>query len=104
MAYELIVNSNKGEILIALLQDKKLVELHKEKSNNQFSVGDIYLGKVSRVMKGLNAAFVDVGYEKDAFCVWDWMCSLDPESTLQWGYPSYPSWKGLSLCYWSQTL
>jgi len=67
MAYELIVNSNKGEILIALLQDKKLVELHKEKSNNQFSVGDIYLGKVSRVMKGLNAAFVDVGYEKDAF-------------------------------------
>lgn len=67
MAYELIVNSNKGEILIALLQDKKLVELHKEKSNNQFSVGDIYLGKVSRVMKGLNTAFVDVGYEKDAF-------------------------------------
>jgi len=67
MAYELIVNSNKGEILIALLQDKKLVELHKEKSNNQFSVGDIYLGKVSRVMKGLNAAFVDIGYEKDAF-------------------------------------
>jgi ribonuclease G len=67
MAYELIVNSNKGEILIALLQDKKLVELHKEKSNNQFSVGDIYLGKVTRVMKGLNAAFVDVGYEKDAF-------------------------------------
>lgn len=67
MSYELIVNHNKGDILIALLQDKKLVELHKEKSNNQFSVGDIYLGKVSRVMKGLNAAFVDVGYEKDAF-------------------------------------
>lgn len=67
MVYELIINSNKGEILIALLQDKKLVELHKEKTNNQFSVGDIYLGKVSRVMKGLNAAFVDVGYEKDAF-------------------------------------
>ncbi|GAB4450895.1 MAG: Rne/Rng family ribonuclease [Bacteroidia bacterium] len=67
MSYELIVNANKGEVLIALLQDKKLVELHKEKDNNQFSVGDIYLGKVSRVMKGLNAAFVDVGYEKDAF-------------------------------------
>lgn len=67
MSYELIINHNKGEVLIALLQDKKLVELHKEKSNNQFSVGDIYLGKVSRVMKGLNAAFVDVGYDKDAF-------------------------------------
>ncbi|MCX7728207.1 MAG: Rne/Rng family ribonuclease [Bacteroidia bacterium] len=67
MTYELIVNHNKGEIAIALLQDKKLVELHKEKTNNQFTVGDIYLGRVSRVMKGLNAAFVDVGYEKDAF-------------------------------------
>ncbi|GAB4202185.1 MAG: Rne/Rng family ribonuclease [Bacteroidia bacterium] len=69
MTYELIVNNDKtkGEVAVALLQDKKLVELHKEKSNNQFSVGDIYLGKVSRVMKGLNAAFVDVGYEKDAF-------------------------------------
>jgi len=67
MSYELIVNATKSEVLIALLQDKKLVELHKEKNNNQFSVGDIYLGKVNRVMKGLNAAFVDVGYEKDAF-------------------------------------
>jgi ribonuclease G len=67
MSYELIVNATKNEVLIALLQDKKLVELHKEKNNNQFSVGDIYLGKVNRVMKGLNAAFVDVGYEKDAF-------------------------------------
>ncbi len=67
MPYELIVNSNKGEVLIALLQDKKLVELHREKGNNQFSVGDIYLGRVSRVMKGLNAAFVNVGHEKDAF-------------------------------------
>lgn len=69
MSYELIVNydKKKDEVLIALLQDKKLVELHREKSNNQFSVGDIYLGRVSRVMKGLNAAFVDVGYDKDAF-------------------------------------
>ena len=67
MSYELIVHSNKEEVLIALLQDKKLVELHKEKSNNQFSVGDIYLGKVTRVMPSLNAAFVEVGYEKDAF-------------------------------------
>jgi ribonuclease G len=43
------------------------VELNKEKSNFQFSVGDIYLGKVKKIMPGLNAAFVDVGYEKDAF-------------------------------------
>ncbi len=52
---------------IALLEDKKLVELHKENAENPFGVGDIYLGKVKKLMPGLNAAFVDVGYEKDAF-------------------------------------
>lgn len=64
---ELIINSTPTEVVIALLNDKRLVELHREKSNNNFSVGDIYLGKVRKVMPGLNAAFVDVGYEKDAF-------------------------------------
>jgi len=64
---ELIIDSKPKEIAIALLQDKRLVELNKEKSNIKFSVGDIYLGKVKKIMPGLNAAFVDVGYEKDAF-------------------------------------
>jgi ribonuclease G len=64
---ELIVNAGQSEIDIALLEDKTLVELHKEKSNAGFAVGDIYLGKVRKIMPGLNAAFVDVGYEKDAF-------------------------------------
>lgn len=64
---ELVINSTPNEIVIALLHDKRLVELHREKSNSKFSVGDIYLGKAKKVMTGLNAAFVDVGYEKDAF-------------------------------------
>jgi ribonuclease G len=64
---ELIIDSSPSEVVIALLSDKRLVELNKEKSNNNFSVGDIYLGRVKKVMPGLNAAFVDVGYEKDAF-------------------------------------
>jgi ribonuclease G len=64
---ELIINSTAGEVVIALLQDKRLVELHREKNNTRFAVGDIYLGKTRKVMSGLNAAFVDVGYEKDAF-------------------------------------
>jgi len=64
---ELIIDVTSSEIVIALLEDKQLVELNKEKSNKQFSVGDIYLGKVKKIMPGLNAAFVDVGYEKDAF-------------------------------------
>jgi ribonuclease G len=64
---ELVINSTPNEVVIALLHDKRLVELHREKNNSRFSVGDIYLGKAKKVMTGLNAAFVDVGYEKDAF-------------------------------------
>jgi ribonuclease G len=64
---ELIIDVRETEIAIALLENKQLVELNKERSNVQFSVGDIYLGKVKKIMPGLNAAFVDVGYEKDAF-------------------------------------
>jgi len=64
---ELIIDNSPNEIAIALLEDKRLVELNKEKSNLKFAVGDIYLGKVKKIMPGLNAAFVDVGYEKDAF-------------------------------------
>ncbi|MCT4582566.1 MAG: Rne/Rng family ribonuclease [Flavobacteriales bacterium] len=67
MSFELIINSKPNEVDIALLKDKKLIELHKEKHNKDFSVGDIYLGKIRKVVPSLNAAFVDVGYEKDAF-------------------------------------
>ncbi|HPT15172.1 MAG TPA: Rne/Rng family ribonuclease, partial [Bacteroidales bacterium] len=67
MNKELIVNAGPNEVNIALLEDKVLVELNKEKTNNNFAVGDVYLGRVKKIMPGLNAAFVDVGYEKDAF-------------------------------------
>ena len=64
---DIIIDSGQDEISIALLEDKQLVELNKEKKNLQFAVGDIYLGKVKKIMPGLNAAFVNVGYERDAF-------------------------------------
>jgi len=64
---ELVIDVTASEIAIALLDNKQLVELNKQKSNVQFTVGNIYLGKVKKIMPGLNAAFVDVGYEKDAF-------------------------------------
>lgn len=64
---DIIIDSGRDEISIALLEDKALVELNKEKKNLQFTVGDIYLGKVKKIMPGLNAAFVNVGYERDAF-------------------------------------
>jgi len=64
---ELIINSTAHGVDIALLEDKKLVELHTEKTDARFAVGDLYLGKVKKLIPGLNAAFVDVGFEKDAF-------------------------------------
>ena len=64
---ELIINAESSEVNIALLEDKVLVELNKEKTNNSYAVGDVYLGRIKKIMPGLNAAFVDVGYEKDAF-------------------------------------
>ena len=67
MSNELVIDVSPSEINFALLENKQLVELSKEKTNNKFSVGDIYLGRVRKIMSGLNAAFVDVGYEKDAF-------------------------------------
>ena len=67
MTSELVVDVQPKEISIALLEDKNLVEFQKEERNLSFSVGNMYVGKVRKLMPGLNACFVDVGFEKDAF-------------------------------------
>jgi ribonuclease G len=67
VSLELVVDARPKGIWLALLNDGKLIELHEEQGNSDFSVGDIYLGKVRKVVPSLNASFVDVGYEKDAF-------------------------------------
>ncbi len=67
MERELIIRSTPSGVEIALLEDSKLVELHQESEDSNFQVGDIYLGRVKRINPGLNAAFVDVGYKRDAF-------------------------------------
>lgn len=67
MTSELVVDVQAKEISIALLEDKNLVEFQKEARNLSFSVGNIYLARVKKIMPGLNACFVDVGYERDAF-------------------------------------
>ena len=67
MSKELFIGSDENEVKIALLEDKILVELHKEKTSDDFRVGDIYIGRVKRIIPGLNAAFIDIGHEKDAF-------------------------------------
>ena len=92
MSNELVIDGSASEIAIALLENKKLIELNKEKTDNKFTVGDIYLGKVKKIMPGLNAAFVDVGYEKDAFLHY---LDLGPQlSTLNKYYNQAVSHKG----------
>ena len=67
MSNELVINSTQEGVRIALLKDKKIVEYHIEQEGSKFAVGDIYLGVIRKVVPGLNAAFIDIGFEKDAF-------------------------------------
>jgi ribonuclease G len=67
LSNELIISTTQDGCRIALLKDKTLVEFHQEAEGSKFTVGDIYLGTVKKVVPGLNAAFIDVGYDKDAF-------------------------------------
>ncbi|MBP5541139.1 MAG: Rne/Rng family ribonuclease [Bacteroidales bacterium] len=67
MDKELIISTTDEGVQIALLEDKQLVELHKEAHDSKIQVGDVYIGKVRKIMPGLNAAFVDVGEDKDGF-------------------------------------
>ncbi|MGE0770621.1 MAG: ribonuclease E/G [Cyclobacteriaceae bacterium] len=67
MSTELVISATQNGCRIALLKDKSLAEFHQEEEGSKFVVGDIYLGTVKKVVQGLNAAFIDIGYEKDAF-------------------------------------
>ena len=67
MNKELIIRSSSEAVDFALLKDGKLIELHKEEEKSNFQVGDIFIAKIRKPVAGLNAAFVNVGYEKDAF-------------------------------------
>ncbi len=67
MEKELIINSTPTQVEIAMSEDNRLVELHRQKTNSKFTVGDIFLGRIKKLMPGLNAAFVDIGHPKDAF-------------------------------------
>ena len=64
---ELIIRSSPEAVDFALLKDGRLIELHKEEEKSNFQVGDIFIAKIRKPVAGLNAAFVHVGFEKDAF-------------------------------------
>ncbi|MDY6206012.1 MAG: Rne/Rng family ribonuclease [Prevotella sp.] len=67
MTSEIVIDAREKDISIALLEDKRLVEYQSESRSASFSVGNIYIAKVKKLMPGLNACFVDVGFERDAF-------------------------------------
>ena len=67
MEKELIISGSTSDVRIALLEDKQLVELHTEKKTSHLSVGDVVIGKVRKIMPGLNAAFIDINDEKEGF-------------------------------------
>ncbi|QFG53702.1 ribonuclease E/G [Chryseobacterium sp.] len=67
MKKELIISHEGGRSKIALLEDGRLFELHEEEDKSDFVVGDLFIGKVKKLAPNLNAAFVSIGYEKDAF-------------------------------------
>src|SRR5210317_2214583 len=67
MNKEIIINSSNEETRIAITEDKKFVDLYVERPESQRMVGDIYKGKVSRVLPGMQAAFISIGYTQNAF-------------------------------------
>ena len=67
MSKELIIRSDSGQVDFALMEDGRLTELHRDEGDTQFAVGDIFIAKARKCVPGLNAAFVNVGYEKDGF-------------------------------------
>lgn len=64
---ELIISVASSDVDIALLENGKLVELHRQKNNSDFSVGDIFIGRVTKLLPGLNAAYIDIGHKREAF-------------------------------------
>ncbi|MFA5713627.1 MAG: ribonuclease E/G, partial [Bacteroidales bacterium] len=67
MDKDLVIEVTPSKVSIALLEEGRLVEYNEEQSGDNFSIGNVFLGKVKRVMPALNAAFVDIGAKKDAF-------------------------------------
>lgn len=64
---ELIISASPTTVEIAMLDDERLVEIHQQRTKANFSVGDIFVGRIRKLMPGLNAAFVDIGHRQDAF-------------------------------------
>ena len=67
MSKEIFIDVSDNETRVAILEDERLVELNIENDNTSKTVGNIYIGKVERVLPGMQAAFVNIGESKNAF-------------------------------------
>ena len=67
MRKELVISAKRDQVQLALLENQRLVELHQDSQDESLKVGDIILGRVKKVMPGMNAAFIDIGGPRDAF-------------------------------------
>src|SRR5690554_2584163 len=67
MKREIVINAGLGETRAALLEDRRLVEFYVERQEEQRVVGNIYKGRVENVLPGMQAAFVNIGLERNAF-------------------------------------
>ena len=67
MTKELVISSNRHETKLAVLEDDQLVEIFFQRSDEYSLVGSIHKGKVTRVLPGMQSAFVEIGLERDAF-------------------------------------
>ena len=80
MQNEILVNANAGETRVAILERGQFVELHIERAGERSMVGNVVKGRVTRVLPGMQAAFVDIGLEKAAFLyAGDYLADLDAE-------------------------
>ena len=82
MSKELVIAANRHEIKVAILEDDQLVEVFFQRANEYSLAGSIHKGRVTRVLPGMQSAFVDIGLERDAFLyVTDFLEMEDQEDT-----------------------
>ncbi len=80
MNKEILINIGVNEVRVAILEDGDLVEFTVERQEEQRQAGNIYWGKVENVLPGMQAAFIDIGEEKNAFLYVDDILAKDNES------------------------
>ena len=82
MAKEICISSTPHETRLAILEDDQLAEIYYERENEYTLAGSVYKGRVTRVLPGMQSAFVDIGLERDAFLyVTDFLEMEDQEDT-----------------------